>query len=208
MWNEPTKEELAALPKLYATENIPPLKKIVHMHFFLGSYDFYAVEFDGEDIFYGFTCLGDEEIAEWGYTSFQEIKELKVREVFEVDLDLYWKPVNAEQIPLIFNWGLRLGIINEKHKHDPLPVFVTHPECAECKRQGIKTKANDYVVAWSLEESGQSYIGFLCRSHIEALQTQWKYAKKIEISKSGRQTDAESIMEPVLLRNNPSPIET
>ena len=49
MWNTPTKEELAKIPRLYETENIPLKDKIIHLHFFIGGCDWYIAEYDGED---------------------------------------------------------------------------------------------------------------------------------------------------------------
>ena len=45
MWNTPTKEELAKIPRLYETENIPLKDKIIHMHFFIGGCDWYIAEY-------------------------------------------------------------------------------------------------------------------------------------------------------------------
>ena len=39
MWNEPTKEQLARIPKLYETKNTPLKEKLVYFHFFLGKSD-------------------------------------------------------------------------------------------------------------------------------------------------------------------------
>ena len=47
MWNQPTEVELAKIPRLYATENVPAKDKIIHMHFFLASSDWYIAEFYG-----------------------------------------------------------------------------------------------------------------------------------------------------------------
>ena len=35
MWNEPSKERLAKIPKLYETENIPLPDKLIYLHFFI-----------------------------------------------------------------------------------------------------------------------------------------------------------------------------
>ena len=101
MWNEPSKEELSKLPKLYETEGIPLEEKIVMMHFFIGNSDWYIVEFDGEDTFFGYTILGgDIYNAEWGYISYQELQELKVYG-FEVEYDEHWKPQKVRDIEKI-----------------------------------------------------------------------------------------------------------
>ena len=101
MWNTPTKRELAQIPKLYETENIPLKDKIIHMHFFIGGCDWYIVECDGGDLFWGYAILnGDTENAEWGYISFKELKELNARGI-EVDRDLYWELTPARNISKI-----------------------------------------------------------------------------------------------------------
>ncbi len=97
MWNIPTVEELAKIPKLYETENIPLKDKIIHLHFFIGGCDWYIAEYSpDEDLFWGYAILnGDTENAEWGYISFTELRELVVLPGIEVDRDLHWeaKPV-------------------------------------------------------------------------------------------------------------------
>ena len=35
MWNEPSKERLAKIPRLYETERIPLKDKLIHLHFLL-----------------------------------------------------------------------------------------------------------------------------------------------------------------------------
>ena len=57
MWNEPTEEQLARIPRLYDTEHIPLRDKIIHAHFWIGNTDFYIAEYDGQDLFFGFTCI-------------------------------------------------------------------------------------------------------------------------------------------------------
>ena len=111
MWSEPTEKQLAKLPALYTTEKVKIGDKKVMMHFFLGSCDWYAVEFDGEDRFFGFAILnGDTEMAEWGYFSLAEIKDIKkrlqpvsgvVNAFLEVDRDVHWKPKKAREIERI-----------------------------------------------------------------------------------------------------------
>jgi len=113
MWNEPTEVELAKVPRLYETESIPVKDKIVHIHFFLASSDWYIVEFDGEDIFFGFACLNNwKDLAEWGYISFKELRELRVKQPIgidgqrmlipiEVDRDLNWISRKSFNVSLI-----------------------------------------------------------------------------------------------------------
>ena len=102
MWNEPTKEDLAKLPKLYETEEISIKDKIVHMHFFLAGCDWYACEWDGTDQFFGYVILNNDfEMAEWGYFSLTELKSIRVHGVFEVDRDLQWRVRKARHVDKI-----------------------------------------------------------------------------------------------------------
>lgn len=103
MWNEPKPEQLAKIPELYSTEKTPLPKKQIHLHFFIGNYDWYVAEFDGEDTFWGYVDLGDPQNSEWGMFSFQELKEIKIKGVYEVDCDLYWEPKPASEITKIIH---------------------------------------------------------------------------------------------------------
>jgi hypothetical protein len=104
MWNIPSKQQLNSIPGLYSTENTPLSEKIVYLHFFIGGCDWYIIEYDGEDLFFGYAILnGDILNAEWGYISFNELKELKAGFV-EVDCDLYWEPKPVKEVPLIRTW--------------------------------------------------------------------------------------------------------
>jgi hypothetical protein len=76
------------------------MEKKIHLHFFMGSSDWYAFEFDGQDHFFGFVILnGDKEMAEMGYFSLSELKGLK-KGFMEVDCELakYWKPRKIKDI--------------------------------------------------------------------------------------------------------------
>ncbi len=99
MWNKPGKEQLAKIPRLYDTEKINGNDKIIYLHFFIGSCDWYIAEFDGEDLFFGFAILNDPQNAEWGYISFKELDEINL-DGLEVDNDLYWQPKEFSKI----NW--------------------------------------------------------------------------------------------------------
>ena len=103
MWNEPSKERLAKIPKLYETERIPLKDKMVCLHFFIGGSDWYAVEYD-KDIYFGFVVLNnDYDMAEWGYFSLSELKSIKVNGWLEVDCETedIWKPQKASKIDKI-----------------------------------------------------------------------------------------------------------
>jgi hypothetical protein len=104
MWNEPTKERLATIPRLYETENIPIKDKPIYLHFFIGGCDWYICEFNGDDTFFGFAILNsDYEMAEWGYVSFSELKSIKIDGWLEVDCELeeFWDVKRAVEIDKI-----------------------------------------------------------------------------------------------------------
>ena len=102
MWNEPTKEQLKKIPRLYATEDLPVKEKLVYLHFFIGASDWYITEYDGEDIFFGYAILnGDVEMAEWGYVSLADLKSIRIGPGIEVDNDLFWKVRKVSEVPRI-----------------------------------------------------------------------------------------------------------
>ena len=101
MWNVPSKATLNKIPRLYETEHIPLNEKLIYMHFFIGGCDWYAAEYDGEDLFFGYAILNnDTQNAEWGYFSLSELKSIKVGFV-EIDCDLHWKIRPASEIERI-----------------------------------------------------------------------------------------------------------
>lgn len=101
MWNEPLKTELARIPQLNGTEKVPLSEKLIQMHFFIGGCDWYIVEFDGENIFFGFAILGNDAFnAEWGYISLSELKSVKISGI-EVDRDLFWQIRPAMEVDRI-----------------------------------------------------------------------------------------------------------
>ena len=109
MWNPPSEKSLRKIPRLYETEGVEARNKLIYLHFYIGSSDWFVAEYDGEDLFFGFACLnGWRELAEWGYISFQELKDLKVRQrigehfvELEVECDEYWEVSKAEDVELI-----------------------------------------------------------------------------------------------------------
>jgi hypothetical protein len=102
MWNIPSQEQLALLPRLHETENIPLEEKIIHMHFLLAGCDWYIAEFDGDDLFWGYVILNnDYRFAEWGCISFSELKGIQVNGGQEIDRDIYWLPQKASEIERI-----------------------------------------------------------------------------------------------------------
>lgn len=107
MWNEPSPERLNRLPKLYETESVPIKDKLVHLHFFLADCDWWAIEYDGEDIFFGFAVInGDHLNSEWGYFSLSELKDISLGGFMEVDCEPehLWRVRPASEIKGIKVW--------------------------------------------------------------------------------------------------------
>lgn len=111
MLNAPPKEILDQIPPLYDTEKMQTTIDdiTIHVHFFVGSCDWWVAEYDGDDLFWGFCHLGDDDCAEWGYVSFSELKsigesglavpitdantgQLIGRLPLMVEYDEYWRP--------------------------------------------------------------------------------------------------------------------
>ena len=104
MWNEPSKERLDKIPRLYETEEVPLEGKLIHLHFFIGGCDWYIAEFDGEDLFWGYAILNNDfQNAEWGYISLSALKEIKSEGWLEVDCEPEkgWKVKKASEIKKI-----------------------------------------------------------------------------------------------------------
>ena len=104
MWNEPSKERLDKIPRLYETEDVPLEDKLIYLHFFIGGCDWYIAEYDGEDLFWGYAILNNDfQNAEWGYISFSALKENTIEEWLEVDCEpeKVWKVKKASEIKKI-----------------------------------------------------------------------------------------------------------
>lgn len=83
---------LEQLPKLYETENLPDDKKMVVAKFFYPdfSWTWYAIEFDGEDTFFGLVDGFEKEL---GYFTLSELMENKGKLGLAIERDLNFKPV-------------------------------------------------------------------------------------------------------------------
>jgi hypothetical protein len=86
-----TEEIKAKLPKLYSTEEIPLEEKILVCKFFTpdSSWTWYAVEFDGKDLFFGLV-KGFEQ--EWGYFTLSELEDVTGPMGLKIERDRYWEP--------------------------------------------------------------------------------------------------------------------
>ena len=101
MRNTPTKDQLSKIPRLYETEKVPLKDKLIYLHFFIGSCNWYIAEYDGENLFFGFAILNnDYDMAEWGYISFAELQSISIWGI-EIDCETDWTSTPACNIDLI-----------------------------------------------------------------------------------------------------------
>ena len=100
MWNIPNENRVRKIPR--DTSKVMPLDHVVHLHFFLGGSDWYAIEYNpARKEFFGFVILnGDTQNSEFGYFSFQELIDLRTKGGVEVDCELakYWPPTKITEI--------------------------------------------------------------------------------------------------------------
>ena len=87
-----TQKLMELIPPLYNTEQMEPINIKVICKFFnpIGSQTWYVTEYDGENTFFGFVNLGDDDNAELGYFSKSELEELQLPLGLRIERDLYW----------------------------------------------------------------------------------------------------------------------
>ena len=93
-----TKELRKRLPRLYETENMPSCKEMMaRVKFFSpdSGWTWYVIEFDGEDIFFGYV-EGLEK--EFGYFSLKELEEIRGPLGLKIERDLYFKPTLLSEL--------------------------------------------------------------------------------------------------------------
>ena len=84
---------------------IPPLRPnehakdpMIHAKFFdpCGSWTWYVVEFDGEDLFFG---VVDGFERGWGYFSLAELESVRNRYGLGIERDVYFEPCRVSELP-------------------------------------------------------------------------------------------------------------
>ena len=151
MFNKPTTAQLKTVPALYQTEETPLKDKLVFLHFYIGNSDWYVMEFDGEDTFWGFVVLNNDfQMAEWGYFSFHELADIKVKGFFEIENDTSWQVRPAHKIERICRaqgWTLPdLGRMEIECPCCKKTIFSDSASnqihCPECKVITLKPRIN------------------------------------------------------------------
>lgn len=93
-----TQEIKGTLPPLYNSEKHPEMEAIAQVKFFspYSQWTWYAIEFDGEDTFFG---LVDGFEMEYGYFSYSELETVTVfGGVPAVERDCHWSPRPVKEI--------------------------------------------------------------------------------------------------------------
>ena len=83
-----------SIPELYATENVPLSKKIIHQRYQIKEIGFYwlIAEIDKKrNLAFGYANLNNDQFAEWGYISIGELLENKA------ELDREWRPCTYKE---------------------------------------------------------------------------------------------------------------
>lgn len=83
-----------SIPELYATEDVPDEKKIIHQRYQLRELGFYWLisELDTKNnLAFGYANLNDDQFAEWGYISIKEIMANGAQ------LDRTWTPCSYRE---------------------------------------------------------------------------------------------------------------
>ena len=95
-----TKELRGKFPQVYGTEEVSNGEKVVIAKFFQpwGSWTWYAVEFDGEDQFFG---LVDGFELEWGYFSLSELESIRGPGGLGIERDLYFGNPQIKDVPAL-----------------------------------------------------------------------------------------------------------
>jgi len=90
-----TKALRKQLPPLYAMENEADPMIICKFFFPAWSWTWYAIEFDGQDLFFGFV---DGDFPELGYFSLKELTEHRDRLGLPIERDRYFKPCRLSEL--------------------------------------------------------------------------------------------------------------
>jgi len=93
-----TKEIVAKLPELYATEDVELEDKLILAKLFTpwSTWTWYVIEYDGEDRCFGFV-KGHE--AEFGYFSIKELSEIEGPYGLKVERDRHFMPTEVGDMP-------------------------------------------------------------------------------------------------------------
>lgn len=90
------------LPPLYSTERERDPLMIVKFFTPDSGWTWYASEFDGEDIFFGYVVGLDDEL---GYFSLSELQEVTGPFGLHVEHDMYFEPTRLSEVKCWHRWA-------------------------------------------------------------------------------------------------------
>ena len=90
-----TKEVLEKLPPLYSQEEVKDPMVIVKFFYPDFSWTWYAIEFDGKDLFYGYV-VGD--FPELGYFTLSELLATRGKLGLPIERDRFFKPCRLSEV--------------------------------------------------------------------------------------------------------------
>lgn len=137
MFYKLTAAQLATIPKLYQSEEMPLKDKLVYLHFsFPTGSDWWVYEFDGNDTFFGYVILNnDTEMSEDGYFSLSELTDIRIHGYLEIECDPLWivRPASqVERICIARGWSI------------PNATTVVI-ECPNCKKIILSDSASNKI---------------------------------------------------------------
>jgi hypothetical protein len=100
-----TKELKKKLPPLYATENEKDPLVVCKFFYPTCRWTWYAIEFDGQDIFYGWV---DTDFPELGYFSLSELMKTRDKWGLPIERDRFFKPCRLSEVQKAVEEGSRL----------------------------------------------------------------------------------------------------
>lgn len=84
------------LPPLYSQESNRDPKAVVHFFDVFSKWNWYAIEFDGEDIFFGLVLGLDKELGYFSLSEMKEVNRTALRNYIVKDTE--FKPLSVSEI--------------------------------------------------------------------------------------------------------------
>lgn len=134
-----TKVNRKALPALYSTEEIELEDKIAQVKFFTpdGSWTWYAVEFDGDDRFFGWV-IGMHN--EWGDFLLSDLSTNKGPLGLSIERDMYFSPTKMSDLP---EWKDGMNVKTEGDDQEERTDYPTLPLDLDQETEQIEAIEDD-----------------------------------------------------------------
>lgn len=185
------------MPKTYDTEKQETDDKIIYLHYFYGSMDWYIVERDVEAVqsqAFGYADFGGQEGGEWGYISIVELMQSN-----KIELDFHWTPKTFGELKgkeTIAQEKKDTGTTNKpEHKYKVGDKVRLKPQYL--KKEPIMQMFNQATVK-ELSNAYDDEKGYLVDTVLsQDLSPRWFYESEIELieNTAQQQTDKSRISE-------------